>query len=38
LLEKHGLVGKEQIAQISKDCLVEVLGGGKSVGELKVLI
>jgi len=38
LLEKHGLVGKEEIAQISKDCVVEVLGGGKSVGELKVLI
>lgn len=38
LLWREGLVSQEQHDQIAKDCRVEVLGGGQSVGELRVLI
>ena len=38
LLSRQGLVDGDQHSQIATDCKVEVLGGGKSVGELQVLI
>lgn len=38
MLTRHGLVNEKQSSQIATDCKVEVLGGGKSVGELQVLI
>lgn len=38
LLSRHGLVDSDQVAQIQSETKVEVLGGGVSVGGLKVLI
>jgi L-asparaginase II len=38
LLKRHGLASADQIAQIESETKVEVLGGGVSVGGLKVLI
>lgn len=38
LLSKHGLASAEQLAQLETETKVEVLGGGVSVGGLKVLI
>lgn len=38
LLSRHGLITSDQAAQIESETKVEVLGGGQSVGGLKVLI
>jgi L-asparaginase II len=38
MLSKHGLASADQIERISAETKVEVLGGGVSVGGLKVLI
>jgi L-asparaginase II len=38
MLSKHGLASADQIAQIESETKVEVLGGGVSVGGLRVLI